>query len=217
MRVLDMGSFYKHEHFFIPETIKKNSEAKIDFLKACATAEEQYNALVEKGIPREDARQVIPLGATHRIVWKISLPAVMHICRKRSCWIAQLGMWKEVIDGIVEALIPVIGKGVYSMTTPPCMRENEFTGCLFCEHNLKRIIGEMEEMPPCSLFLANHTEEAAEHLKKRNDIMPLWIYKPGEGIWISNARRQQELYKEMCLRYAKFWNRDADSGVMLDI
>lgn len=112
-RVLDMGHFFDEKQYFVPESIKKNwkmtsmiigeldhggfdgsppewgpSDLEVEevfnyVLKTCQTG---YAALVEAGVPPEDARNVLPFAVTHRTTWAINLKALAHVIGKRSCF-----------------------------------------------------------------------------------------------------------------------------------
>ncbi len=208
MRVLNMNNFASSKEYFIPETIKNNAIAIHTYEQILLRIQETYARLLSLDIPKEDARQVIPLGATHRAVWKLSLSAIKHICSKRSCWIAQLGMWKDVIQGMVSELSE-IDKQFYEIITPPCIKNNKFEGCHFCVHNNKRIEGAGdEEMPPCPLYL--------RHLSKNMISKPDDLWQCGaDRHWTCLQQKGSNLMARMIIDYAKLWNRDVWTGEML--
>lgn len=216
MRVMDMSDF----NYFTPKSIADSipqyistEEERIPFAvyqEAMSTCKRVYTQLVEAGIPMEDARQIIPLGATHRMVWKLSLTAIKHICSKRSCWIAQLGMWKPIIKGIVEELVNIDLK-FRLLITPPCIQNEKFQECKFCEHNKKRVLGEGEEMPPCPLYLQYHEQEAVQQKNAK------WIQSINSHFWIIKNEDfvGEEQMTKMKKEYAELWGRNVITGELL--
>jgi len=211
MRVLDMGDFEEQGRFWVPESLKGDQvESYQNAMKQSAVA---YTHLVAQGVPREDARNVIPLGATHRIVWKLNLAAIKHIISKRSCWILQLGLWKPIIQGIVEELCK-LSSSFRQLATPPCMEGDNFKACLFCENNLARIRGDVDPLPPCALFLNYYKEDA---LACSQSVFPesetCWYTSQGE--WTCCDESRISLMFTMFDEYSKFWNRNPVTGKRL--
>jgi len=206
MRVLDMGEFARNGEYHIPESILANDEATEVYRDGIYDAAQAYQRLAALGIPLEDARNVIPLGATHRLVWKLNLSALMHIIGKRGCWILQGGLWGDLVKGMVESLVP-IHPAFKDLITPPCIQGDQFKGCLFKLDNEKRIKGE-DPLPPCALFL-NHHEEAAKYA----------ITKGGPWQWNSEKDSFQSTpgriakFDDMCDKYSELWGRDPLTGV----
>lgn len=218
MRVMDMSDF----KFFIPESIEQSvpvvAKHKIPlavYQEAMDNAARTYSVLVEAGIPREDARNVIPLGAMHRIVWKLNLSAIKHIMSKRSCWILQLGLWKPIIQGMISELCK-LNPTFCQLATPPCMKGNEFSKCLFCENNYARIEGDVDVLPPCPLFL-NHYKDLA--LQCSNKVFPTsktcWYWQSDISAWTCCDESRLSLMSQMRAEYSRFWNRNVYTGVML--
>lgn len=174
MRVRDMGNFATDEAYQIPESIR-DSEKRIQWSPGgpetvstdeCAEsvfehAEEAYRQLIEAGIPPEDARCVIPLAATHRMIWSTNLAAIKHVLKNRSCWLAQLGLWKPVIHGIV-AILREISLLFGQLALPPCVSmqgtKRCWKGCPFPVDNAARAC-RSDPGTPCSLWLGNEATE----------------------------------------------------------
>lgn len=220
MRVMDMSNF----EYFIPESIGECSPVvrlghhKIPaavYKEAMGDAARAYTILVAQGVPREDARNVIPLGATHRIIWKLNLSAIKHIMSKRSCWILQLGLWKPVIQGMVSELCK-LNTAFRQLASPPCMKGNEFNHCLFCENNYARIEGDVDSLPPCPLFL-NYYKDLA--LQCSSEVFPTsktcWYWRSDISAWECCDESRIPLMSQMLVEYEKFWNRNVDTGEML--
>ena len=212
MRVINMGAFATKGQYYIPESIRENKEGLEHYLEVLHQIQYAYNNLVNCGIPKEDARQVIPLGATHRMAWKLSMTAAKHICSKRSCWIAQLGMWKEIIQGMISELASIDTR-FHDMVSPPCIINGEFTGCKFCIHNEKRVHGiEGEQMPPCPLYL--HQVQGSASINQHLRTSDMWQYASGH--WICKEPSGRTLMTRMKLEYETLWNRNTNTGENLN-
>lgn len=183
MRVKDMGSFATDGAYQIPESIC-DSDKRLRWSpdgtayvspeelvgSVFAHAEETYKELTRVGIPPEDARCVIPLAATHRMIWSTNLAALKHVLRNRSCWIAQLGLWKPVVHqiaAILREISPLFGQ----LTLPPCVAlqgdKRCWKGCPFPVDNAARCEGS-DPGSPCPLWLS---QEAATMHQVKHDIL----------------------------------------------
>lgn len=189
MRYSNMGEFANKESYRMPESI--DTEAKrLLYVNAMQVAQRTYNDLVKQGVPLEDAREVIPLGTTHRVSWGINLHSLAHIMKKRSCWILQLGVWGPVIRGMINELATRVDPYFANLVTPPCIKGNEFKECVALLDNQERTEGK-DPLPPCSLFLYNHP-----HLVRPNCM---------EG--------KAEKFNKMREDYKNFWRRNPETGV----
>jgi len=193
----------------------KVESAAIIYRDAMEKAAAAYTALVALDVPREDARNVIPLGATHRIVWKLNLSAIKHIVGKRSCWILQLGLWKPIIQGMISELCK-LNPAFRQLATPPCIQKNEFSKCLFCENNSARIEGDIDPLPPCPLYLNYYSVIAKEiSCKVFPTSKTCWFFRSDIAGWECCDESRMPLMNNMVQEYAKFWNRNPVSGEML--
>lgn len=191
MRILDMGKFSDEGRYRIPESIKE--KFYVEYKDLILIIQSFYREMVQKGIPMEDAREIIPLCATHRVTWSLNLSALQHIVGKRGCWILQLGLWKPVITGMVEELCTKVHPIFRNLINPPCISENKFKECVFKLDNERRVSGE-DEIPPCSLYLGQHAKEKIEG----------WFEKADED--------KKERFEKMFKEYSKLWNRDPWTG-----
>lgn len=209
MRIQNMGRFAQDMMYRIPETLK-NKVVPVgkgeygEFSGVCAVdvyditmqrIENAYNALVAAGVPMEDARETIPLGAQHRISWKLNIGSLRHIVGERGCWILQLGIWGPVIQGMINELATKIHPIFYEFVSPPCMDEDNFKGCLYEEECRRRLDGS-DSLPPCPIHLNYH---------HYNGFMPKSI----ESVKLVNEMR------ERALEYRQFWGRDPYTGKMI--
>jgi thymidylate synthase ThyX len=216
MRIQDMGHFADNKAYRVPETLDGKEvapgiPASSLFKDTMDLVQDAYNALVAAGVPMEDARELIPLGAQHRISWKLNIASLQHIVGKRGCWILQLGIWGPVIQGMIEELATKVDPIFRELVTPPCLEANsdEFHGCKFHEENRRRYTGD-DKLPPCPLHFRNH------HLPERSAI--------GAEIAAAETPVIQAKFKlpmadEMNRRardYAQFWGRHPFTGKRLE-
>lgn len=196
MRVLDMGKFVDQNLYRLPDSISADETAKGIYEDGLHIAQQTYSDLLARGIPIEDAREVIPLGAQHRVSWGLNLNSVIHVCRKRSCWIPQLGTWEPVIRGMISELVTKVDPYFASIVTPPCIKGNEFTGCVYRLDNERRVARE-DPLLPCSLYLAQH----ANGVKVEEILTPDQLIR----------------YEAMEEDYKDFWRRDVETGKRLEV
>lgn len=182
-----------------------------------------YRKLVEVGIPMEDARGLIPLAATHRTTWTLNLAALKHVVGKRGCWILQLGIWRPIIEGMIDALAEEYGVVFRKLISPPCIKGDKFNGCHFKLDNERRIQGE-DEIPPCSLYLHHHAAEARNVpiTVNGNAWTPQFSKSAGEvfgpnteKLGHQEAVRRHERFDLMRRNYGSLWGRDPNTGKLL--
>ena len=77
------------EAVIIPPTVQANPEALKAFQEAVKTTQETYRQLVELGIPKEDARFILPHGHSTRIVLTMNARELHHFFSLRLCRRAQ--------------------------------------------------------------------------------------------------------------------------------
>jgi len=190
MRVLDMGAFADEKRYRVPDGLTPEQED--EFHVAMKVSQDAYNRLVKAGIPNQEAREVIPLGATHRITWSLNLSALQHIVGKRGCQIAQLGLWRPVIEGMVDEMSSKVHEYFRTLISPPCMKGDKYTGCLFKIENDRRIDG-TDQYPPCTLCVGQDHDN-------RTEAVPA---------------NQRVAFMESFHRYRALWQRDPLTGERL--
>ena len=158
MRILDMSKFYDEGRYRLPEILEGKLAASTVYHTAMQVIQESYKELLKLGIPMEDAREVIPLGATHRFAWSLNLTALKHVIGKRSCWIPQMGLWEPIITGMIEELCK-IHPIFRNLVKPPCIgSDGKFKDCVYKIDNERRISREDETLP-CPLYLYHHKDK----------------------------------------------------------
>lgn len=189
MRVLDMGKFYDNNAYELPDSILKNEQAVALYKECLRFAQKTYATLCEHGIPREDARLVVPLACQHDMFWTLNLGALCHILRKRGCWIPQYGLWRPIIVGIVDELATKIHPVFRTLTQPPCVNNGKFNKCHFPE-DIARRLDHSDPLPPCPL--ACHGDELVS-----------WSNNVGTVNVVTDA--DKELFTDMHNNFSKMW------------
>jgi len=184
MRMLPMGSFMKDGRYIVPETLSSKTlylddgkvgdlvmddfdegltevTAEQAYLALLEQIEFTYNKMIEAGVPMEDARQIIPLAATHSITWCLNLKAMMHIIGKRACWVAQVGLWESLIAQMVDLVAEAVHPMLRKMTLPPCFKRGKYEKCPYFQINTERVQGR-DHMPPCPLYVMYQTQDAVQ-------------------------------------------------------
>jgi len=239
MRIQDMGQFATNEAYRVPESLEGKvcvgetaagralgtdpTSAGDVFRHTMNEIQRAYNALVAAGVPLEDARELMPLGAQHRLSWKLNIGALQHIVGKRGCWILQLGIWGPVIQGMISELVTKVDPIFGELVTPPCLEGDDFKGCIYHEENRRRYTGD-DCHAPCPLHVVHHE-------------LPMRMNAAGEAPSIHSAFAElqgadmEEKFKvmyahniprveEMAVRaedYERFWGRDTYSGRRLRV
>ncbi len=196
MRVLDMSKFAERCEFRLPESIitNKNPEVRENYIDFMHEIADMYKYFIDNGVPVEDAREVIPLGAQHRLSWTLNLSSLTHILKKRSCWIPQIGTWGPVIEGMVNELATRVDPYFRKLVTPPCIKKEKFTGCIYKLDNERRV-DRSDPLPPCPLYLNNEAGGPPTVSKARLDFA--------------------EPYKVLENSFGKLWGRDTQTGELL--
>lgn len=210
MRIRNQGRFSSNRDYRIPESILKNGD--INVLRAYTDTMDRielaYNFLVASGIPMEDARELMPLGAQHRMSWKLNISSLQHIVGERGCFILQLGLWGPIIVGMIKELVQKVNPIFSELVCPPCIKDDSFRCCVYQEENRRRYEG-LDQHPPCPLHFRHH--RIPEQMGKEEDIL-----KAHE---ISTLRKYNvPMAYEMIERageYADFWQRNPWTGESL--
>jgi thymidylate synthase ThyX len=208
MRLLDMSRFAEERRYRTPETvIALGPEAVRQWHMDMGTIEIMY-ARWAKQVPLEDAREFIPLGATSRLSWAVNLRTLQHICAKRGCTILQLGVWGPIILGAVSELVKKVHPAFGTLVTPPCMKGDKYTGCIFPEDIRRRFEGEDGHLPVCPLYIGRETTEQAARIQH--------AWRKAHAPEIDNgspvAFPNQAAVEAEATRREVFWGRDPWTG-----
>jgi len=203
MRIKNVGGFYHRGDFYIPESIRGNKELQDVYTHVLESIGNAYTTLVNFGIPMEDARNLIPLGATHDISWDLSHKAMLYIVNKRSCWILQAGLWVPIIKEMMLSLLNFYGSEqlLYGMGKPPCYdpKEGKIADCIFNLENERRWSGK-DNLPPCPIwvYLACYKIKYGNSIEMAHRCYP---ETPPEGsdikTFVKDFKRRLSLYSEI--------------------
>ncbi|MDD4028483.1 MAG: FAD-dependent thymidylate synthase [Caldisericia bacterium] len=78
-----------HLQIITPPSIEKDSSTHISYMKAMEQMQELYCHLLKTGIPKEDARFILPNAAATSIIMTMNFRELMHACHLRLCTKAQ--------------------------------------------------------------------------------------------------------------------------------
>lgn len=168
MRLVNLSSFWYDKEFWVPESIKNNPVALNEYIMAMKNCQEAYVALLNAGVPQDDARGVIPLHILTRGTCAINLRALKGLIQNRLCFVAQGEYWRPVVSGILEELKKYLTPEVIkSLVTLPCAGKKE---CPIGEVVSKRLTDE-DPFPVCPLYLEHFAKDkkaATEYTFKKH-------------------------------------------------
>lgn len=107
--------------YIIPPSIKENSDALELFDDKMKEMKDVYNKLLELGIPKEDARFILPTIKTNLMI-SYNARSLYHFIKLRSCNRAQWeirSLANQMLDQVKE-VAPVL----FEIAGPPCVKEN---------------------------------------------------------------------------------------------
>lgn len=90
--------------YYTPPKIENNIGCKQMFTEGMGTIQKVYNGLLEEGMTKEDAANVLPLGMMSKMVWKVNLRTLINFCQQRSCTRAL----KEIRD-LTKEIVSLLG------------------------------------------------------------------------------------------------------------
>jgi len=112
--------YTKANGFYMPETIQANEQAKAVFDYLTFSAQKAYEELLKLGIPKEDARYVLPTAIVSDIVVTMNARELLHFFTLRTCNRAQ----KEIRDIAIEMLkqVKLVAPIIFKNAGPSCVR-----------------------------------------------------------------------------------------------
>ncbi len=192
MRILSMGKFATEKKYIIPDSILNHGEPEFlrRYVSLMRQIQDDYNYFVYGGVPMQDAREVIPLAATHRITWTLNIASLLHVIGRRSCWILQGSYWVEIIMGLVKELREKVDSIFGNLASPLCIKDDKYHECTVAIDNERRSAGQ-DSLPCC----------------------PLWEFGQSEdGLDVLNSSRNSPKLVKL---YSEFWQRDPMTGERL--
>lgn len=165
----------QHDHFWIQsgritdwteysydfnDRVRENPDLRELAIKAHGRIREFIKAAAKSGLSPEDYRDLVPVGAHHRGVWTANLQSLISRFRKRTCWVAQNGLWFPVLSQVAEQLRNY-HPALTGMAIPPCRdRDWKWTGCTIHETMMDRYSG-TDPLPMCPSWM-DHTRIGIE-------------------------------------------------------
>lgn len=98
-RYVNMGS----PDYVVPDSIRMNAQALEFYSHMLGDITKHYNALVNLGIPKEDARYLLPNATTTNLVMTMNLREFRHFYAERSCKHAQWEIRELAEEAMNEA------------------------------------------------------------------------------------------------------------------
>lgn len=115
----------------VPPSVARRPEAARLFADFLARAGEVYRALAAMGVPREDARYVLPNAVATRMVVTMNARELLHVFRLRCCQRAQ---WEiRAVAYLMLRECRKVAPLLFAKAGPPCQVDGtcpeEWTGC----------------------------------------------------------------------------------------
>ena len=85
------------------------------YMHGVTNAYERYNSLIDMGVPKEDARYVLPNACCTDLYMSCNLRELIHICNERLCSKAQ---WE--IRELVQKMVALVDPQLKFMLVPKC-------------------------------------------------------------------------------------------------
>lgn len=105
----------------VPPSVEGRPEARAEFAGAMEAAAAAYRRLVELGVPREDARYVLPNACETKIVVTMNARALLNFFDHRTCQRAQ---WEiRELAGLMLEEVRKVAPVLFEVAGPPCETE----------------------------------------------------------------------------------------------
>lgn len=125
----------KDQNTILPKSILSSEEAKSEYLNITKIAHEGYSKLVKMGIPKEDARYLLPNSYPSNIIVTMNARELMHFfevrCCNRSQWEIRDLAWKML--KICKSVAPRL----FKYSGPKCMFDKCPEGNMSCGNPYK--------------------------------------------------------------------------------
>jgi len=110
--------FFEKASYVIPNSIKEKGLNR-EFSKKIGEMVDFYHKLVENGIPKEDARYILPSSFTTRLIMTMNARELLHFFRLRCCNRAQ---WE--IRNLADKMLSIVKNicpNIFLHSGPPCI------------------------------------------------------------------------------------------------
>lgn len=105
--------------YIIPPSIEKNHEAYIEYTKTIEDIQRKYDKLINLGIPKEDARFVLPNACETKILVTMNARALMNFFEHRCCTRAQWEI-REMANKML-AEVKKVAPNIFNHAGAACM------------------------------------------------------------------------------------------------
>ncbi|MCX6808980.1 MAG: FAD-dependent thymidylate synthase [Candidatus Berkelbacteria bacterium] len=107
--------------YILPPTIKKDEKASQIYLAQLSKIQEDYNKLLETGIPAEDARMLLPNACETKIVVTMNVRSLFNFFEERLCNRAQWEIRK--MAGVMYKEVSKVAPNIFKYAGPTCVTE----------------------------------------------------------------------------------------------
>lgn len=120
-----------------PPTIAEDAVTHAVFQEAARAAFKAYRALVDAGVPAEDARYLLPNAAATKIAVTMNIRELLHLFELRCCNRAQWEI-RELADRMLELVLPT-APYIFMDAGAPCRRGSCPEGKMACGHPFEKV------------------------------------------------------------------------------
>ena len=113
-----------------PDSIKGDEKALEEFEKAIREAQESYQKLSKLGVPKEDARFVLPNASDTRIIMTVNARSLFNFFKHRCCFRAQWEI-KALADEMLR-LVKQAAPSIFEFAGPSCLKGKCPEGAMTC-------------------------------------------------------------------------------------
>ena len=167
MRTKDKGGFFDSGEYRMADSIATREEAKKIYEDTLKAVQDAYNKIQELGVPRQDARDLLPMAMTHAISWTLNMRTLIHVIGKRTCWIFQSETWHPVIEGITTGLRK-LDPSFTKLIEPPCLSKGVYGHCPYNHENVRKVERKDPSTPPCPLWIMKEAKDKELALAEMN-------------------------------------------------
>lgn len=119
--------------FVTPNTISKDKKLVKKYEAVMKVLNDKYMELVAAGVPKEDARYILPNACCTELEVKMNFRELMHFCGLRRCMRAQWEI-RELADAMAKLVemqidLPAFGEPVFSKYLVPKCEQHEIPYC----------------------------------------------------------------------------------------
>jgi len=108
------------EDFIVPESVRNKNPTKTLFINYLEQALFCYKKLLTEGVPKEDARYVLPLATPTNIVVTMNARELLHFFAVRCCLRAQWEI-RELANKMLDIVKP-IAPSIFKRAGPSCVK-----------------------------------------------------------------------------------------------